>query len=452
MKTFKAVSLALFGTLIEYYDYALYGFAAPILAQHFFPKNDPIVLLLQAYGIFFAGSCSKPLGSLLFGYIGDRFGRSLALKISILGIAIPTVCIGFLPDYQTLGWSAPCLLLLCRIMQGIFVSGESDSARVFIFESLPKHYRCFSNSLAYCLCMLGIYWASFSLTNLFSAEKILLKGALPYDFIPNITLDSWRIPFLLAGVFGLILFVLRQSMQETQPFLDVIKENNQYKLPKKNIHWKLNISNKFAVLITLLMTGAAGGQYHFYFVFLPTYLGKILNPSDPTLLEFYSTQQSQLLLIFALCLPLAGLLADKLSHRFKLISLLKVSAILSISLAMVNIIFIQQGFLPFPIMVITAIALSFAQANTFVVILNQFNVRERCRGTSLGHALGSMLLSGSTPFISLWIWNFFQIPAAAFCYFLILCILSYIALQLLEWHERATDFVLENPTMITAYR
>lgn len=446
MKTIKAISLALLGTLIEYYDYALYGFAAPILAQHFFPQNDPTVLLLQAYGIFFAGSCSKPLGSLVFGYIGDRFGRSLALKISILGIAIPTVCIGLLPDYHTLGSTAPCLLLLCRILQGVFVSGESDSARVFIFESLPKKYRCFSNSLAYCLCMLGIYWASFSLTTLFTGEKILLNETFPYEFLPNIALESWRIPFLLAGVFGLFLFVLRQSMKETPAFLNIQKKN-----PVQNNTWRFNIPNKFGIFITLLMTGAAGGQYHFYFVFLPIYLGKILNLSDPTLATVTSTQQSQLLLIFALCLPLAGLLADKLGQRFTLLNLLKITAILIIFLAITNIIFIQQGSLPFPIMVITAVALSFAQANTFVVIINQFNVRERCRGTSLGHALGSMLLSGSTPFISLWIWKFFQIPALAFCYFLILCILSYIALQLLERQQQTSNIALiKDSSIVTA--
>lgn len=445
MKTFKSVVLALFGTLIEYYDYALYGFAAPTLAQAFFPKSDPTVLLLQAYGIFFAGSCSKPLGSVLFGFIGDRFGRSFALKISIFGIAVPTVCIGMLPGYQTLGWFSALLLILFRILQGIFVSGEADSARVFIFESLPKKYQCLSNSLAYCLCMLGIYFASFSFTSLFhdcngGTTTINTADLYLFTFLPNVELisvENWRIPFLLAGIFGLFLFILRQDLKETKPFLNQINKNN--KTDKTNKGWRLNITNKSAVLITLLMTGAAGGQYHFYFVFLNSYFSKILLPLEYHLSDLRTIEQSHLLLVFALCLPIAGFLADRLSHRFHLITLLKVSATFITILALINISYIQQGYLPYSIMLLTTTALSFGQANTYVAILNQFNVSERCRGTSLGHALGSMIFSGSTPFISLWIWNFFKIPSAPFYYFLILCVLSYIALIMLERRQYTSN-------------
>lgn len=438
MKSFKAVALALFGSFIEYYDYALYGFAAPILALHFFPKNDPTVVLLQAYGIFFAGSCSKPLGSLLFGVIGDRFGRAFALKLSILGIAIPTVMIGCLPDYHTLGWLAPCLLFLCRILQGIFVSGESDSARVFIFETLPKKYRCLANSLAYCLCMLGIYWASFSLSTLFSENSQIINQIKKINHLLTwvlgtnleIKLDYWRLPFLLAGIFGILLFVLRQNLKETQTFLRVnvkpATSNNNHVL---SIFRKTNI---LPILITLLMTGGAGGQYHFYFIFLPSYLSKILYPVEPQLAQISPTQYSDLLLLFAICLPLAGLMADKLSERFNLITLLKTSGLIILSLAIINILFIQQGHLPYPIMILTVIALSFAQANTFVVILDQFSVRERCRGASLGHSLGSLLFSGTAPFLSLWLWNFTEIIIAPFLYFLILCSISYFAILLLE--------------------
>lgn len=468
MKTFKGVFLALFGTFIEYYDYALYGFAAPILAQHFFPKNDPTVLLLQAYGIFFAGSCSKPLGSLLFGYIGDRLGRAFALKISIFGIAIPTVMIGLLPDYQTLGWIATAMLIFCRVLQGIFVSGESDSARVFIFESLPKKYRCLSNSLAYCLCMLGIYWASFSLNTIFSensAENSNILNTKPlffFTFLPfEISREPWRLAFLMAGIFGILLFILRQSLKETQPFLYGLNERNKltrkHNLIQKNKKTVFNffsflkISNKSAVLLTLLMTGAAGGQYHFYFVFLPTYLNSILNPIEPSLPSIPQTGHSHLLFLFAIFLPLAGFLADKLSNRFSLISLLKTSAVIILGLAVIHILFIQQGHLPYSVMVLTAVALSFAQANTFVAILNQFNVMERCRGTSLGHALGSLIFSGSTPFISLWIWNITRMSAAPFYYFLILCSISYGALIFLERKQRISKTLTPNLALPKPY-
>src|SRR5690242_6766707 len=114
---------AIFGTILEYYDYALYGFYASQLATAFFPNTDPTVALLQTYGVFLVGSFAKPLGAIIFGTLGDRYGRAMALKMSMIGMALPTLCIGLLPEYSTVGWWAPFLLLMCRMIQGIFVSG-----------------------------------------------------------------------------------------------------------------------------------------------------------------------------------------------------------------------------------------------------------------------------------------------------------------------------------------
>jgi len=445
IKAFNSILLALFGTFIEYYDYALYSFAAPIFAYTFFPKSDPTVALLQAYGIFIAGFCAKPLGSLIFSILGDKFGRAFVLKISITGIAIPTLIIGFTPDYSLIGWVAPALLLLARIFHGIFVSGESDNARVFIYEMLDRKNRYLSNSLIYFICLLGIYAASFNIsyaTSFASSEITVLGFRVSY----------WRLPFVIGGMFGIMLFYLRRCLIESTAFVkNRQKKNNHspnsthpyrthpYRTHPCHTDYLNSITqtllsffkdiNKRSLLATLLLTGTVGGQYHFYFVFLNQYLSQMLNHYD---LASASKITSNLLLLFTLTLPVAGFVADKLTQRFEIISLLKISALIICATACTNILCIWAGILPVKVMVLTVLSLSFTHANTFIVILNQFKVSERCRGSSLGHSLGSMILSGSTPFVSLWIWKTTQLPMAPLFFFLFLCGLNFAALFLVK--------------------
>lgn len=433
MKSIKPFLMAMVGTFVEYYDYALYGFSAPLLAQHFFPKEDPLVALMQTYGIFIAGSCAKPLGALIFGFLGDRYGRAFTLKITITGIAIPTLVIGILPSFDDIGYYAPVLLLLCRIFQGIFVSGESDNARVFLYEMFSEKYRCFSNSLAYFVCMMGIYVAS-----LFAGLSLLPSS--PYLNIEWMGWAPFRLPFLLGGLLGIFLFIVRRSLQENLSFIQAkqssTKLKNQQKVSSanktRNVFQGVFVSkNKYAILITLLLTGALGGQYHFYFVFLNQYLSQILKKTD-VLTGAHNT--SSLLLCFALLLPLSGFLADHLTTRFKvsLTLLLKYSSCFLLCLAMINLYLISYTTLSLTMMYVTVAALSFTHANTFVVILEQFKVLDRCRGASIGHALGSMIFSGSAPLISLGLWKVTQWEAAPMLYFVALCCISLFGLFLLD--------------------
>src|SRR3546814_12794400 len=120
----KTLLTALAGTFIEYYDYALYGFTASLIAVHFFPEDDPTVSLIQTFGIFALGSCAKPLGALIFGSLGDSRGRRFSLRLSMLGIALPTMVIGLLSDYITWGRVSPFILLLCLLFQVLLGAGE----------------------------------------------------------------------------------------------------------------------------------------------------------------------------------------------------------------------------------------------------------------------------------------------------------------------------------------
>lgn len=422
---YKLLFPAILGTLVEYYDYALYGFFAEVIAKQFFPSQDPTIALLQAYGIFIAGSCSKPLGSILFGYLGDKYGRSLTLKISMFGIAIPTVCVGLMPNYALIGWWAALILLICRMLQGMFVSGESDGVRIFIYESLKKTRPCFANSISGMSVMAGVYMAS-------CAASITKNPELP-DYM-------WRLPFLLGGVLGLIVILLRRYLKETPDFTQHLNHlTQQKKATLKTLEgtnpdsfFNVMIKNKKSILITALLYGVVGGGYHFFFVFLGNYLSSTLHIMDSSQAAH---NNANAILVYTLCAPLAGYVAD----RFGPVFVLKMSALMLLATTVMNIAFIHQGTFPTFAWLLTAINLSFLHTPGFVVLFQRFIVGERFRCISMGHAIGSMILSGTAPFLSLWIWKMTGQNTAPLFYFMFLSLLCYFALQLCDKSKKSPE-------------
>jgi len=262
--------ISVLGTVLEYFEYAIYGFLAPILALHFFPEGDSTTALLKTFGVFAVGSLSKPLGALIFGYLGDRRGRRISLRYSMIGISFPTFIVGLLPSYESWGWGAAFVLVLCRMFQGIFIAGESDGVRIYVFEHFGKKYPCLITTLVGCGAYIGIVIASLVATQ-----------------IPS-TGDTWRLVFLGCSVFGVIVFILRRYLIETPPFL-AYQEKHLQPIPLQQIiktHWA-------ALIRTIMICGAGGGTYHFYLVFQGTYLSKVLGlipSSEGSLYSFFLTQ------------------------------------------------------------------------------------------------------------------------------------------------------------------
>ena len=126
---------ALSGNFLEYYDVTLYAFFASILAPVFFPAENPFVSKVLALGAFAIGFLARPFGGIFFGYLGDRFGRKMALSFSVLLVTVPTFSIGLIPSYDRIGIMAPLLVTLCRLMQGISTGGEYSGVAVFVSEN-----------------------------------------------------------------------------------------------------------------------------------------------------------------------------------------------------------------------------------------------------------------------------------------------------------------------------
>jgi len=382
---------SILGTILEYFEYAIYGFLAPMIAQHFFSQSDPTSALINAFGVFAVGSLSKPIGALIFGHLGDTQGRRLSLRYSMIGISIPTFIVGILPGYDVWGWGAAFALILCRMLQGIFIAGESDGVRIYVFEHFGHKNPCLMINLVGCGAYIGIALAAFIATQI------------------SDTGDAWRYVFLGCSACGIVVFFLRRFLVETPPFLEYRHKHPSSSIPMKKIvqyNWR-------ALVRTIMICGAGGGAYHFFLVFQGMYLSKILELISFEEATFYGFWLTGVYVVF---LPIAGWAAD----IWGLSRTAKIGGLLTLSHLLVHIGMIINGIVFFPIMFSTTISMVFFFAPAFLFLLKHYDVGIRFRCLSLGHTIGSMLFSGSTPVVCLFLWKNTLTSYIPYLYFLFL--------------------------------
>lgn len=238
---YKTLSLAALGGALEFYDFIIFVFFTTVLGELFFPPDIPEWLRqLQTFGIFAAGYLARPLGGIIMAHFGDLLGRKKMFTLSILLMALPTLAIGMLPTYETLGILAPVLLLLMRVLQGAAIGGEVPGAWVFVAEHVPyKRIGIACGTLTAGL-TIGILLGSIVATVI---NTVMTKQTI-HD-------GGWRIPFFLGGIFGLFAMYLRRWLQETPIFLEMQKKKAlAEELPLKSVV----VNHKRAVVISMLLT------------------------------------------------------------------------------------------------------------------------------------------------------------------------------------------------------
>lgn len=291
-KIFKARAFKIvLGSCLQWYDFALYGFFSSTFAKIFFPSTDKHLALLASLGAFAVGFLARPLGALLFGRLGDIRGRTYILKITPLLITIPTILLAFIPGYEIIGFWAPLLLVLSRIIQGIFLGAEFGGNMVYLCESVPTR-RFFLGSLGSCSGSIGILTASI-VTNLVSH--------LPSN---GMEIYGWRLAFFLTIIPGIYAWRLRQNIEETPPYAALVQSGGIIAKPFKDLPaQKLN----FVIMLGILLFQAT--TFYYVFIFLPMYLmsNTGVSLSDSMLIT------SIVLMVRLMFTPIVGLLADKTS-------------------------------------------------------------------------------------------------------------------------------------------
>ncbi len=194
------ISIMSLGTLLEWAEYTFYGYMAVSLSGLFFPDSSPEIGILKTFGIFAVGYVMRPLGAILFGHIGDTYGRREALMISLFLMGGATFSIGCLPTFQQIGVAAPLILLLMRMLQGIAISGEYNGAGIFLVEKAGGKFPCLAGS-----------WISAS-----AAAGMVVGGIAAYaTSLPQSPSWAWRVPFLLGGISCFVGFWLRNKITES---------------------------------------------------------------------------------------------------------------------------------------------------------------------------------------------------------------------------------------------
>lgn len=296
------------GSVLEWYDFSLYGFFAPLLAQLYFPSEAPTIGLLKTFSVFAVGFFARPIGALIFGYVSDKYGRTVSLKLTPLLITCPTLLFCFLPTYQQIGIFAPLLLIFLRVWQGLCIGGEYANNIIYLCETTKRNHLYFIGSIGSCTGSFGILLAS-------------IIAALWYSiFTPqNLSTWGWRLAFSISLIIGITAFLMRRNMEETFVFRNVkqtISRNPIYDSFKNQ--WK-----DYFLSIGLIFLPATA--FYYIFMFLSNFLAGILNYNPSKILG----DNSLSLLMRLFIIPILGFFADKIGG----IKIARLSCILFILLS-----------------------------------------------------------------------------------------------------------------------
>lgn len=269
---FKTLALSALGGALEFYDFIIFVFFAVVVGNHFFPADMPDWLRqFQTFGIFAAGYLARPLGGIIMAHFGDLVGRKRMFTLSILLMAVPTLLIGLLPTYASLGIAAPLLLLALRILQGAAIGGEVPGAWVFVAEHVPAHRIGLGCGILTAGLTAGILLGS------------LVATAINAHLTPEQVSEwGWRLAFVLGGVFGIVSMYLRRWLHETPVFAELqARKALAAELPLKAVLRE----HKVSVVISMLLTWLLSAAIVVVILMTPTYLQKVYHLAPATALE-----------------------------------------------------------------------------------------------------------------------------------------------------------------------
>jgi len=376
----KSVFLsAISGNILEYYDFTVYSVFSSVIGHTFFPTSSEFVQIVLSLGVFAVGFLTRPIGGIVFGYIGDKYGRRPSLIISMLGMTIPTFIIGLIPSYYDIGYYAPIILVIMRLLQGLCISGEGAGAAIFILE----HHQNLRPGLT-----AGLVHGS----NIAGTLMATFVGIIIEQYFYQINY-AWRFAFFLGGLMGLIGFYLRLKMSETPIFKMLSKQKRILKAPFTNVvktAWK-------AMFLTFCAGSVASSVLYLVKTYVNVYYHNVMHFSNTTALIYLSYSS----FIAMVSMPIFGGLADIIG-KFKMIVLATV-AILLLSLPTLfsmSSLEVWQQILSLTILGILGGAIS---GSAYIFIISLFTPEQKFSGVSFSYNLGIATFGGTSPIIARWL-------------------------------------------------
>jgi MFS family permease len=411
---YKTLSLAALGGALEFYDFIIFVFLAGEIGQLFFPASvSDWLRQVQTFGIFAAGYLARPLGGIILAHFGDLRGRKKMFTLSILLMAAPTLAIGLLPTYQTIGIAAPLILLLFRVLQGAAVGGEVAGAWVFVSEHVPSSRVGYACGTLTAGLTSGILLGSLAATGLhaqFSQQEIVAW--------------AWRLPFLLGGLFGIGAMYLRQWLHETPVFAEMqARKALSAEIPLKAVlrdHIR-------SVATSMLFTWVLSAAIVVVILMTPTLLQKIYSFDAKTALLASS--------VATLCLSFGCVVAGSLADRFGAKRVLFCGCLLLAATSYTFYTSIRSSpELLMPLYAFTGFTVGIV-GSIPLVLVHLFPAQVRFSGISFSYNLAYAIFGGLTPVvITLMLKNN---PLAPAYYVVALCLLGMVTALFLQGRDSA---------------
>lgn len=372
------------GNVTEWYNFMLYGFLAPVISNLFFPTNNKLLSLSFTFTLFAVSFLVRPIGGMLFGWIGDVYGRQRALLASLMLMSVPTFLIGCLPTYATLGVISPILLCVLRVCQGLSAGGEHTGSAVYVAEYAPQSRRSFWVSSVPVSAAIGLLFSnivSLIIVNSFTEQELLSYG--------------WRSGYWVGTLLCIISLYLRYYLPES-PFYEKLERQHKVDRAPVSTLFTDKVTRKNFFLVFLLAS-CYGVFYQIIFIWMPTFLAEFSHRSS-----HFALQVNAVFMLLFVCLMLtAGWVADRISRK-KIVVLSGAALFLGAYPAFTML---SSG-ATLPILVAMSwltLSFSFSFPTAFVMMLESFQTRVRYTGLSLSYNLGLALFGGTCPLLVTWL-------------------------------------------------
>ncbi len=412
---YKSIFIAFLATIVRFYDYSLFGLSVGILSKKFMPSDNSEDQFLSFFILYSAASFMRPVGSIIFGNIGDKIGRIASVKIAALLAAASTLIIGFIPGYDEIGFYASLLLLLARVMFLFSLAGEIDAIKIYVAEMVSKSSRCFASSLV-----------------TFSSQIGVLLAATSYYYAASSADNDelWRYSFIAGGLIGVVVLLARGSLVESELFMQTrlriklmkqaysdqkastkeekllrTEELNSLKEYEEDEHifedmhlFKVINYHKLKFTLATIISGFLGGVYNFLIIFLATFSDKVagvISPEDSSFLNV------KLISIYAVGCIISGLAADRYNY-YKQVYTAFLFGLIIILIAAFSAFNDVYSLIYHKLIVFTV---PFFMIPTHIKMQSLFPSIVRMRMCSLSHSIGSMIFSSPMPLFAMLLWK-----------------------------------------------
>lgn len=397
------------GNVFETYDFVLYGMLAPTFSIVFFPSTlDPKIALVLSFLLFFCAYLTRPIGGVLWGYIGDIYGRKIVLKATVIIMGISAIGVVCLPAYNQIGMISPIILIILRIMQGLAFAGEFPTVMVSLYELSPPHKKGFLCSFTETISLMG------NLTGIIVC--IILLSLLSKEQFDSF---GWRIPFCLSFGFIFIVYYIRNNFTETLK----TSRNKEYKKFLLLSNFKINILSIFKITVFLSTNSFLLFSFLFYTNQVMDYARSSMHDNTlfPWIIQFLCV--SLLVLIY----PVMGYFSDKIGIK----CLSKIGHfVLVLCYYPIFYCLLLNQYLFFNILGIMLLAIIMATlAVSYIpIIIEMVGVKCRISTISLGWIMSVILFGASAPVVSELLINVSTLQTSPAIYLTILSIISLIIL------------------------